>query len=314
MSRRLVITLLILLIVGVIGGTTVLVVQRLQNAKAPTDVSNQEGQLEPALPGGQQPADPSDDDDADGLTNADEQRWSTNATNPDTDNDGVSDGQEVQSNRNPTIAGPNDSLPKGFEPGRDVTPIEPAPIEELDVGQFFIDEKEFLKDTKNLTEEYNKQYPEEERNDQTLFIFASRQPIELRLPNPAGKAIKIAKNTSPELTQAYIELARQVLTVTLEPVFDRSLKELFDLNDPSAIRGMAFAVRLYQERLIDQRIPPKKENFHKLLLGYTQLLALTLDQIAVYNDDKVRSLVGIRQFRETQDEYLPLFREDLKRT
>lgn len=50
------------------------------------------------------------DSDADGLKDWEEVLWSTNPNNPDTDADGTPDGKEIEQNRNPLIAGPNDSL------------------------------------------------------------------------------------------------------------------------------------------------------------------------------------------------------------
>lgn len=49
------------------------------------------------------------DSDGDGLQDWEEGLWRTDAHNPDTDGDGTGDGQEVAENRNPTIAGPDDS-------------------------------------------------------------------------------------------------------------------------------------------------------------------------------------------------------------
>jgi|GEM_PF-7055548 len=54
---------------------------------------------------GQPTEDPQSDTDNDGLTLFDEQRYGTNATDPDTDKDGYNDGQEVISGYNPNGAG-----------------------------------------------------------------------------------------------------------------------------------------------------------------------------------------------------------------
>jgi hypothetical protein len=50
------------------------------------------------------------DDDADGLLNWEESLWGTSLANPDSDSDGTNDGEEVQTNRNPTKPGPGDTL------------------------------------------------------------------------------------------------------------------------------------------------------------------------------------------------------------
>lgn len=58
------------------------------------------------------------DSDNDGLQNWEEELYKTDATNPDSDGDGTSDGEEIKIGRNPAIAGPNDGLtgPSAEEP------------------------------------------------------------------------------------------------------------------------------------------------------------------------------------------------------
>jgi hypothetical protein len=55
-------------------------------------------------------ANPDDDIDHDGLTNAEESYWNTDFQNADTDADGFKDGEEVASGHNPAIKGPKDFL------------------------------------------------------------------------------------------------------------------------------------------------------------------------------------------------------------
>jgi hypothetical protein len=50
------------------------------------------------------------DTDRDGLSDWEETLWKTDAENPDTDLDGTPDGEEVESGRDPTRAGPDDTI------------------------------------------------------------------------------------------------------------------------------------------------------------------------------------------------------------
>ncbi|MEX2054940.1 MAG: hypothetical protein WD972_02050, partial [Candidatus Andersenbacteria bacterium] len=90
MPRRLIIGVLIVLILGIVGGTVVLVVQRLrgEDETDSTAPGTTPGTLQPADSGNQNITNPTGDDDNDGLSNADEALWNTNRTNPDTDGDG----------------------------------------------------------------------------------------------------------------------------------------------------------------------------------------------------------------------------------
>ncbi|MBX4189951.1 thrombospondin type 3 repeat-containing protein [Candidatus Parcubacteria bacterium] len=63
------------------------------------------------------PLAPAENDfDHDGLNNAQEDYWNTDLNNPDTDNDGFKDGEEVASGHDPRIAGPDDVLDSDRHP------------------------------------------------------------------------------------------------------------------------------------------------------------------------------------------------------
>lgn len=55
------------------------------------------------------------DKDNDGLLDWEESLWGTDENNSDTDGDGTSDGEEVKTQRDPTVAGPNDSQDEVFQ-------------------------------------------------------------------------------------------------------------------------------------------------------------------------------------------------------
>lgn len=57
------------------------------------------------------------DDDGDGLTNAQEAYWRTDPNNPDTDGDGFKDGEEILTGHNPLVKGPDDWL----DPSKNLT-------------------------------------------------------------------------------------------------------------------------------------------------------------------------------------------------
>ena len=76
MSRRLIIAILILLIIGIIGGTVAFISSRLQSSPTPEATNtNQPGGLQESGTGNQNIIDPTGDSDSDGLNNSDEQRF-----------------------------------------------------------------------------------------------------------------------------------------------------------------------------------------------------------------------------------------------
>lgn len=312
MSRRLIIILLIILVVGVIGGAAVLVMNRLQQG-APGEPTPAAGELGEAERGGQNIVNPGGDEDGDGLVNADESLWGSDAKNPDTDGDGFLDGEEVKANYNPTLPSPSDKLPEGFVPGKDLQPIDTVPTQPVAVDQFFQDNLDLTLGTRNYTEEYKQQFNEAARTSQSLLTFAKTQPVVTQLPKPADKAIQIATTDSPASLDAYLSSVGSINIFSNRNLFSIAINDLFGRHDTSTIAGVAIMMRLYQEELIETSVPPAAVNLHKLLLGYSQMLSATMDQMARYNEDSVRAIVAMRQWEENDRKYIPLIEQEFDR-
>lgn len=313
MPRRLIIGILVLLIVGVAGGAAVLVLNRLRQGVAPsTESPGVSGQLPGAASGGQQLTNPTGDDDGDGLSNADERVWGTNATNPDTDGDGFKDGAEVQARHNPTIPGPNDALPEGFEPGKNLTPLSGAGTQ-TPVDQLFASNLDLDLESKNYTSEYQARFAAEQRTPETLAQYVQEQTIVTKLPEPLARTIQVESSDSRQVLTEYLTTAGSLTAFSNTDVVRTAVNDLIANNDPASIRGLALQVRLHQERLLELRVPPSAATLQKLLLGYSELLAATYDVVAGYADDPVKSAVGLRQLQENDQTFIPLITTELGR-
>lgn len=312
MSRRLILILLIVLIAGVVGGTAYFVVNRLRGDQG-TEEEGQPGSLTQAPIGGQNIVNPAGDDDADTLTNGDEALWGTDAKNPDTDGDGYLDGEEVKANYNPTIPSPNDKLPDGFLPGKDLAPLPPAASEPIAVDQFFQDNLDLTLGTKNYTEEYRKQFDESSRNSKTLLAFAQAQPVVTQLPRPAEKAVLAASDNSPAAISTYLSTAGNIGIFSNRPLFSTAINDLFGRRDPSTIQGVAFMMKIFKEDLLQTPVPPAAVAYHQLLLGYTEMLENTLTQMGRYDEDRVRAIVAMKQWEENDKKYVPLIEQEQER-
>lgn len=309
MPRRLIIAMLIVLILGILGGTVVLIMQRLGSDEDPTATPTP-GTLSPADTGSQPVVNPTADDDSDSLSNADEALWGTSTTNPDSDGDGFNDGEEVAADHNPTIAGPNDVLPANFEPGQNIQPLEEAPLQ---VDQFFEENLDLTGGNKNLTDEFKSQFSEDKQTQAAMAAYVQQQPIITKLPAVKDSAIQIAPDSGALATQSYLSSVSNYESLSNKEGLSYGLEQLVQGNDPSIILGLAADIRRYQDKLRAQRVPTNSLALHKLLLSYTELLAATFDQIALWPQDPVKSMVAIRQLEAIDNQYFPLLLNEFSR-
>lgn len=311
MSRRLVIGILIVLIIGILGGTVVFIIQRLRSDKTvPAATNTETGSLDLAREGQPTVVNPQEDTDNDGLTNVQEQTWGTDPQNSDTDGDGYRDGAEVQANHNPTIAGPNDKLPEDFDPGRDIRPLDTAPLQ---IDQFFADGLDLSGPKENLAESYQKQYKDEERTATSLATFTQRQQIITKLPMPKEGAISLIQSSSLDDLVLYLSAVENIEPLGNKAGLDSALQKLIQNQDVSGFQSLALAVRAYQETIVTARVPAPAVNLHRLLLGYTELLAATFDQITVWPEDQLKSMLGMRQLESIDAQYYPLIVTEMDR-
>jgi hypothetical protein len=103
-SRRFVVVLATLLVLGSVGG----VFFHYRNTNATASPEPREAELGVVT----RPIEILDSD-GDGLKDWEEVLWQTDPNNPDSDGDGTADGDEVREGRNPTLPGPDDLLTTG---------------------------------------------------------------------------------------------------------------------------------------------------------------------------------------------------------
>jgi len=311
MSRRVVIGILILLIIGVLGGTVVLIFSRLRKTQEVSQTP-QTSSLPGANNGGQQIVDPTGDADADGLINADEKIWGSNPNNPDTDADGFKDGEEVQTNHNPTVASPNDKLPPGFIPGQNIVHLEGSAPATQSFESFFADNVDLTGGTKNLTQEYAKTVPDKDKNPVTLAQFIQTQPIVTSLPRLNDAAI-ITQETSPPTVIQYLSLAGNLETLSDQPHMRIAMSNFLDDKNTYGFVTLAESVEAFQGNIQNLSVPTEAKEYHKLLIGYCKLLSSTLRQISNYSADQVKALVALRQLDVIDRQYYPLIIQERAR-
>jgi len=311
MSRRLIIGILVILIIGILGGTVVFVISRLRQDSGPasTTTTTSTG-LATAESGSPVVTNPSGDDDADGLTNAEEVVWGTDPANDDSDGDGYLDGEEVAANHNPTIPSPNDKLPEGFRPGQNLQPLDLAPIQ---VDQFFVNDLNLEADKANFTEEYRSRYSENERTQENLIAFAKEKPIITQLPTPRSESIRTVPNDTAIALNHYLDTASDLDGLISPTVMSQVFIDLFENDDVTTAYGLAVATRARQQTIAELPVPPSAVPLQRLLLGFTEILIATYAQMAVYNVDPAKALAAINQLDAIDRQYVPLIQQELIR-
>jgi hypothetical protein len=314
MSRRLILGILVVLIVSVLVGTVVLVVQRLKGSQTSqmSENENMVPQLSVADQGNQKLAeeDPDGDLDGDGLSNADELLWGTDPTNPDTDGDGYTDGEEVATNHNPTVAGPNDVLPSNFQPGQDLRPLDTAPLQ---VDQYFEEGLNLYTPKTNMTEEFAKGRDPGETTTASMITYARSQPVITKLPTVQETAIKTTTDNAPLTLKFYLNQANLITEISNAQTLSAALNDMYSNNSTAKISAMALQIRQFQQSLFNEKAPTTAMSLHKLLLGYTELLAVTLDEMALWNTDPIRSMVALQQLDKIDRQYYPLITQEIRR-
>ncbi len=305
MSRRVVIGILILLILSVLGGIAALIISQLG---APEEDPAQILQPTP-FP---ETEDPTADSDNDGLVNADEKIWGTNSSNPDSDSDGFLDGQEVQKNHNPTIASPNDKLPLGFKPKQNINPLEPSGSSIKSFESFFSDSVDVTGGSKNLTQEYDRKVSNKDKSPLTLSQFVQAQPITTSLPKLNDSAI-IAEQDIPLALAQYISVAGNIDPISDKARVSLAINDFLQNQNVTGFGTLADRVAVYQKSIQALRVPSTAVQYHKVLVGYCELLAGTFRQIAGYQNDQIKALVALRQLDAIDRQYYPIITQERSR-
>lgn len=251
------------------------------------------------------------DDDNDGLTNSEEARFGSDPSNPDTDGDGFLDGEEVAAGHDPTRSAPDDKLP-----GAEGQPAQPTAIatEPLEPDQYFADNLDFTFGGNDLTEAYDRQYSVEERSPVTMNEFASTQPVNELLPRPDSSLIPTEGRPDAAGTVAnYLAVADNANALANKELYLLAQFNLQQKNDPSTMQSLVFMVRLYRDELLKVPVPTAALSVHKLLLGHTEALAATFNEIAQWHEDPVKAMAATRQLETIDQKYYPLIRAEFDR-
>jgi len=325
MRKVFVITIFGILAAGVVAGGGILLWQFFRSGDGGQEaVQTQEESL---APGGLRPAGQAEntitelpaseaDSDGDGLLNVDELLWGVDPNNPDTDGDGYLDGEEVAANHHPGIPAPDDLLPEGFVPGRGAPGSLAAELnsDPARYDHLFVENLNLNISSSNLTDDFRSEFGAEDQSRAAMNEFAERQTIIQTLPDPDDALVpeEGSEDTSARLSQ-YLGVADNPNVLANVTLYRQAQYNLTVHNNPGSMLALSQLVQTYRESVQGLPVPQSALGVHKLILGYTELLAATLDQIALWPDDPVKSMAATRQLEHIDTTYYPLIAQELGR-
>lgn len=304
MLRFIVIGIIVVMAVGIAGGAVFFVQQRFSGGDIePVELGETDdlsfGVLQPASESNSQAG--LADDDNDGLINDEEAVWMTDPNNPDSDGDGYLDGEEVAAKHDPTIPAPDDKL-------SDESRLSKGDLQQ----KFYAEGINFYVDSGNMTRKYEQQSDAAGSSIEEMKLFAEKQPVAKLLSLPNSSLVPVGMpNTADSLAQ-YVSVADNESALANKVAYKEAQLDLRENSSAAAMQRLAYVIREYRKGLLDVPVPVSAIDLHRLLLSHTEAVAITIDQIALWEDDPVKSLVATRQLEVLDRKYYPIIREELQ--
>lgn len=214
-----------------------------------------------------------DDPDRDGLTNEEEAIWGTDPNNPDTDGDGYNDRNEVYTNHNPLVAGPDtNKLPAGFVPGK---------ISNKRASTYLAAVDDFMVAVKDLG------------------AWSNRDMLNVALEDWLARKDEDTKKKNED---EKIRLLKAILVavggqVPVEPTQDpvKCSKEHKEKCTALLLRGLQTNLDTARKRVLAAPAPTEAARLNTLVLSYSEEALSILDKIiaAEQEDDKEKAVAAI---------------------
>lgn len=215
------------------------------------------------------------DSDQDGLPDLIENIYRTDLNNPDSDGDGTTDGEEVRQQRDPALAGPNDTInvqPETLHPDSYTT-------------QYFstLPEGVLQSDVAN-----------QERL--TAFVDQSTTPL---LPDLATITVITSPEEGSDAVRQYLETISSSHNNEVSAISSTDIEAAFSNTDSQIVTEQLSAIisQLNQNLSIFKNtpVPAEAANLHKKLIASTQTLTESVALMQNMRQDFIGGLIGIRQ-------------------
>ena len=220
------------------------------------------------------------DSDNDGVPDALESLFKTDASNPDTDGDGVTDGDELALKRNPAVAGPDDSLSDTVGP---------------------------------VTEKYISQLPSSA--DPSMVLDPNRlaeyvnQAQDDLLPVLASGVVKITTEEGKEAIVAYLDAISPSHNTAITFVDVDDINTAFtaqrDTQNTQPMTDIVIALEKNYTAFVAISAPEEVSALHTKLISASQALLTNTQALQNIQDDFVGGLISAKNL----EELTPVFAE-----
>ncbi|MFZ5559718.1 MAG: hypothetical protein ACOZAL_02915 [Patescibacteria group bacterium] len=257
------------------------------------------------------------DTDNDGLKDWEEDLYKTDYLNPDTDGDGYLDGEEINSDHNPLVKGPNDKQVFYPLPVGDKYNITDKIFTNLDaVAKSYIEQKDqYVRDHPEITnpQEYMAEaskgaltemmkrailYNEKDWAEQANTIL--EQLPEVFKIEISDSDIKISEDNKQETIKFYAEKLLLYLKSENFLLQEKNLillKDSLSKNDLSPIDDLIMTNDDEIAKLVDTTVPSSWKDIHKKALKIAIIMRNIFVSVRGFSSDPIKAIVGLNELR-----------------
>lgn len=235
------------------------------------------------------------DSDKDGLRDWEERLWKTSTMSKDSDGDGTSDGDEVATNRNPLVKGPNDSIRDTIDLTESLTPesLEGLTATERVAREFFVEYMSYKQGGKALSKE----------EQEALLQFTLKNSVEEEVIGKTYTEKDIVPSATND-TLAYELYGNSIGSSILRNSFktenelallERALRTQ-NVDDLVTIGKISDGYRAMISDFLQIPVPKDLVNSHLTLLSDMDTIAIALHNMTLVTSDPVQSLLSVANY------------------
>jgi len=244
------------------------------------------------------------DSDNDGLPDWEEALWKTDFNNPDTDGDGVFDGQEVKEGRNPLVAG-NGKTDKIQNPNPEKPPIEQTAQLPSTLTVAF--GKEFFSEYMRLKQESGGELSQASKTEFVNSMASALGDVGKNTDDYLESDIKIASSDDEKTIREYGNNLALLIKKYFDPlpetemtIFQRSLEKRTE-DELKKLEPIADAYSNTAKEMTSLTTPASFSKSHLELINYFSNIAKELNEMQRFFTDPMQATLAFPRYQENAE-------------